>query len=387
MSAYLPLALPLYIAGQIALMFDLDARVLAFLGGRWPLPLLVAVFFALASALLWAPWLALAVGLAPASALSPWIWAQGVLGGALFAVYAAAPLPGIKKRPAEVQNQNLRVEVFPRNSDPVRPHDPLPLEVRRDRVKVPPARSLRQNLRIGVISDLHVYSPDDLPFVHWCVDRLNEFSPDLLVALGDLTRVEGMAGPTAAALARAEPRLGVCVCLGNHDLALRREKGDEFLAQRYPRIVRSRDGEREVCPGLTVSATEWPFDRTAGELAGRGKAAGLDPARYRLLLAHSPDNIGRAARAGYDLLLCGHTHGGFPYLPGFGPVTVPIRWGRGLAEGWFRKRETLVFVTRGVGYVLSSPSARRPQVACIDLVVSENSEGARNIEPIPERPT
>lgn len=370
MSAYLALSLPLYLAGQIALAFDLGARVFAVLGGRWSHARLALVFAFLPSLALWSPWLAWLIGLAPATSLAHWIWAHGALGGALFIFYAAAPVPGVKKRPPDVRNETVRVSAFPVNSAPGEPDGPVPLEIRRDCLKVSADRCFRENLSIGVISDLHVYTEEDVPFVEWCLDQLNAFSPDIVVALGDLTRVESMLGRTAAALEGVRSRLGVYACLGNHDLALGAGRGGDVYADRSVRIVTSQDGEQEILPGFTISATEWPFDGDSeSPLARREDVPGLDAARFRLLLAHSPDNIGRAARAGYDLLLCGHTHGGFPYLPGFGPVIVPIRRGRGLACGWFRKGRTHMFVTRGVGYVMSSPSARRPQVACIDLVV------------------
>ena len=53
-----------------------------------------------------------------------------------------------------------------------------------------------------------------------------------------------------------------------------------------------------------------------------------------LLLSHTPEIWREAAHAGYDLFLCGHTHGGQLCLPGGIPLTLdsdcPRRLGRGL---------------------------------------------------------
>ncbi|RCW73572.1 hypothetical protein DET61_102290 [Marinobacter nauticus] len=53
-----------------------------------------------------------------------------------------------------------------------------------------------------------------------------------------------------------------------------------------------------------------------------------------LLLSHTPEIWREAAHAGYDLFLCGHTHGGQICLPGGIPLTLdsdcPRRLGRGL---------------------------------------------------------
>jgi len=53
-----------------------------------------------------------------------------------------------------------------------------------------------------------------------------------------------------------------------------------------------------------------------------------------ILLSHTPEIYRQAAHAGFDLLLCGHTHGGQICLPGGLPVTLearrlPRRYGRG----------------------------------------------------------
>jgi predicted MPP superfamily phosphohydrolase len=84
----------------------------------------------------------------------------------------------------------------------------------------------------------------------------------------------------------------------------------------------------------------WPTLETA--LAGR------DPDRSLVLLAHQPRGVDTAARAGVELQLSGHTHGGqiypwnyvvgavYPYLRGLYPA-------RGAAPGQ-------IFVSCGTGY-------------------------------------
>ncbi len=54
---------------------------------------------------------------------------------------------------------------------------------------------------------------------------------------------------------------------------------------------------------------------------------------YSILLSHTPEIYRQAAHAGFDLLLCGHTHGGQICLPGGFPLTLdadlPRRFGKG----------------------------------------------------------
>lgn len=59
----------------------------------------------------------------------------------------------------------------------------------------------------------------------------------------------------------------------------------------------------------------------------------IPDAAYSILLTHTPEIYRQAAHAGFDLLLCGHTHGGQICLPGGFPLTLdadlPRRFGKG----------------------------------------------------------
>jgi predicted MPP superfamily phosphohydrolase len=83
--------------------------------------------------------------------------------------------------------------------------------------------------------------------------------------------------------------------------------------------------------------------------------------RFTLLLAHSPQIATQAARAGIDLMLSGHTHGGQVRLPLVGPLKTQNPLCRRLDMGLFdrqRLTDTLgydpggdltVYITRGIG--------------------------------------
>jgi predicted MPP superfamily phosphohydrolase len=63
-------------------------------------------------------------------------------------------------------------------------------------------------------------------------------------------------------------------------------------------------------------------------------ASGIPQNSFSILLSHTPEIYRQAAHAGFDLLLCGHTHGGQICLPGSIPLTLdsalPRRFGSGL---------------------------------------------------------
>lgn len=76
---------------------------------------------------------------------------------------------------------------------------------------------------------------------------------------------------------------------------------------------------------------------------------------FRILLAHRPDAAvafdDREAIAPFDLVLCGHTHGGQWRLPVLGAGYVPGFYRRRFDRGWFRHRELplQMFVSCGCG--------------------------------------
>jgi predicted MPP superfamily phosphohydrolase len=82
---------------------------------------------------------------------------------------------------------------------------------------------------------------------------------------------------------------------------------------------------------------------------------------FTLLLAHSPQIATQAARAGVDLMLSGHTHGGQVRLPLVGPLKTQNPLARRLDCGWFDRKaltrtigrdpggDLNLYISRGVG--------------------------------------
>ena len=361
LSGYLALALPLYILGQAAIFLDFGSRLYACLARRVP-KLLLAPIGLILSLLFWGPWILAVSSPAVASRAQFWVWLIGGVGAAWFVLYLLAPTPGVSKRPASVRRVSLeRVPLPEAFLDKRRGRS---LEIRRDRLDAPVSK-LVSPFRLGVISDLHVRDDSDVRFLSWCLERLADLEPEAVFVIGDLTWCAPMFRPIAQTLGEAHTPFGVFASLGNHDINAGPRHAERAFDETSARLVRPGDGELTIRPGVTLAATEAPF---AGRPPKRGIPGDEQGRPYRILLSHTPGNFRAAARAGYDLVLAGHTHGGYPDVPGVGPLIVPLASGRAMAEGWFRRGRTHLLVTRGVGGIRFAPFPPRPQIASIDLV-------------------
>lgn len=73
------------------------------------------------------------------------------------------------------------------------------------------------------------------------------------------------------------------------------------------------------------------------------------PEGFRIALVHTPDLATDAARAGYGLYLCGHTHGGQICLPGGRPILTALDSHQHLASGAWSLDGMQGYTSRGIG--------------------------------------
>ena len=94
---------------------------------------------------------------------------------------------------------------------------------------------------------------------------------------------------------------------------------------------------------------------------------------FRLAVAHSPDVAEALADRGYDLIVCGHTHGGQVCLPGFGALVTNSDLPRSMARGVHRLGDSWLHVSAGLGTSMYAPFrlACRPEVCVLELVARE----------------
>ncbi len=154
-------------------------------------------------------------------------------------------------------------------------------------------------------------------------------------------------------------------CFGNHDRPVGTQKN---------RLI----GEALKSAGITVlfnQATVIATHKRQFELAGTGDLwAGQckpPPAGEvhipRLILAHNPDSKDVMHDEPWDLMLCGHTHGGQLRIPFVGEPFAPVEDKRYVAGlNAYGKRQ--IYTTRGVGSLYGLRLNCRPEVTMLELV-------------------
>ncbi|MFN2309193.1 MAG: metallophosphoesterase [Gammaproteobacteria bacterium] len=219
------------------------------------------------------------------------------------------------------------------------------IECRENRIVLPHLPPAFDGLRILHISDLHLDMAPDLPQV--LLEAVRGVDYDLCVLTGDF-RAETF-GPYAAALdglRRVRVGLGGAVygVLGNHDTVCMlpglEDMDIRMLMNETVRI--ERDGS---C--LYLSGIDDPHYYRMDNL--EKTICDVPASAVSILLAHSPEIFRHAAYADFDVLLCGHTHGGQICLPGGRPILCNARCPRGLCRGAWRYRQLHGYTSTGSG--------------------------------------
>jgi predicted MPP superfamily phosphohydrolase len=223
--------------------------------------------------------------------------------------------------------------------------------VRDVRVPIQDLPEALRGFRIVQISDVHVGPTIKRPYLDAIVDAVNALDADMVAITGDLVdgSVRQLSAHTAP-LARLASRHGTYFVTGNHEyysganawVAELRRLGLNVLLNQH--VVLDHDGVAVVVGGVTDYSAHH-FDRTqasdpAAAIAGAPRDAGV-----KVLLAHQPRTAFAAAKAGFDLQLSGHTHGGQ-----FVPWNFVVRLWEPFATGLDRLEKLWIYTSRGTGY-------------------------------------
>lgn len=179
------------------------------------------------------------------------------------------------------------------------------------------------------LSDLHV---DMFPeSTQALIQRVAELEYDVCVMTGDYRAwtfgeiAQAMAGMHSLCTVLKMPIYAV---LGNHDsIRMVPELEDMGIRVLLNEAVSIEQGAASIQLAGIDDAHYYRVDNIE-------KAADSIPVEaVSLLLSHTPEVYLQAAHAGFDVLLCGHTHGGQICLPGGVPLTLDASCPRRIGSG------------------------------------------------------
>jgi predicted MPP superfamily phosphohydrolase len=223
-------------------------------------------------------------------------------------------------------------------------------EVKRVPIKIDRLPPELDGFRIVQITDIHVNPTFRRADVEDIVAVVNTLDADIVVLTGDL--VDGSVaqlGFDVAPLQQINSVSGNFFVTGNHEYYsgvvewIEEVKRLGFSVLLNEHLVLTRGQARMVLAGVT--------DYRGGNFLTSHRSDpqkalnGAPPADVKILLAHQPKNIFDAAKAGYDLQISGHTHGGQ-----FFPWNLLVGFAQPYVSGLHTHQNTRIYVSRGTGY-------------------------------------
>ncbi|MBV9215057.1 MAG: metallophosphoesterase [Acidobacteria bacterium] len=202
--------------------------------------------------------------------------------------------------------------------------------------------------RIIQLSDTHHSPFTGLDHIERAVRIANRLRPDIFLLTGDyVSHDREYIAPVAGVLGRLRSKFGTYACLGNHDHWTDADLVTHlFLGEGIKVLI--NEGFRLDAHG----ASFWLAgvdDFMVGKTDVPAALKGSFPDEMKLLLAHNPIIFREAARYGVDLTLSGHTHGGQVKLRDDEKRILPQRK---LKAGLHKRRDSQVYITRGIGTVV-----------------------------------
>ena len=171
---------------------------------------------------------------------------------------------------------------------------------------------LDRAIRLAQVSDIHVGSRSPT-FLSRIVRRVNALEPDAVLVTGDLIDLMELPDDTLDAMGTLNAP--TFFSIGNHEHYVGSDAVCARLEALGVTVLRNSRAEHEPLRIIGIDDAE-ARDQVSRELARIGAASG-GPAAFTVLMYHRPDGSADAARAGVDLMLCGHTHNG---------QIVPFNW-------------------------------------------------------------
>ncbi|MBN1894085.1 metallophosphoesterase [bacterium] len=200
-----------------------------------------------------------------------------------------------------------------------------------------------KELRVAVVSDVHLGSLIGPAYLKRIADSINVLNPDLVLWVGDLVdeRITGELGEKCAEIFRSvRSRYGCFAVTGNHEYFEGKDEAVAFM--RRGNLTVLEDSVAVIENSVCLIGRKDRQDHHRKSLQALMK--NCNPALPVIVMDHQPIGLGEAEKNRVDLQISGHSHAG---------QLIPFIWtaqaGYELHYGWKKKGDTQIVVTAGAG--------------------------------------
>ena len=207
-----------------------------------------------------------------------------------------------------------------------------------------------KGLKIVQFTDLHVGPTIKYDYVKQVCDTIIRLKADIIVFTGDLAdgSPRDLSHDVSPLMDLYAPH-GKYFVTGNHEyysgakrwIHQARILGFEPLINEH-RVIKYNNGLLTLAGVTDIRGGDF----FKSHLSSPQKAIqGCPEKSFKLLCAHQPTSVYQASRAGFNLQLSGHTHGGQYF-----PFDYFIKLGHPFVKGLYQYQNTQVYVSQGTGY-------------------------------------
>lgn len=254
--------------------------------------------------------------------------------------------------------------------------EPFWFELTKTKISLPCNQKNAPPVKILFLTDIHAGGKVPFSEIERAFDAGLHEKPDLILFGGDfITRTIPDKETYTKLLRKLSSAAPAFACMGNHD------GGKESL--RFGGLPDSTEVRKLLRNSGIITLENQSADIVINnrklKIAGLGDLWSEDiyPERVFInpgttdnvpviVLAHNPDTKENIGKYKWDLMLCGHTHGGQCAVPILGPPFLPVS-DRTFSAGLYEWQGRKIYVSRGIGSLLGARFNCRPEITIITL--------------------